>query len=74
MSAAHSDATRRIAEVNDMITRQELLRTEAVAEGFPVERIDNLTEILRSCVCVIEASLRISEEQAVTILPPSMAA
>ncbi len=58
MSAAQLDAIRRIAEVNNMIAQQKLLKSELETKGLPVERIDDLIQILRGCQCVIEASIR----------------
>ena len=57
MSAAQLDAIRRIAEVNNMIAQQELLKYELATKGLPVERIDDLLGVLRGCRCVIEASM-----------------
>jgi hypothetical protein len=69
--AAQLDALRRIADVKNMLARQELLRSDHQAQGLPVERIDDFVEILRGCLAVIEASLKADEIEPLFLAPPT---
>jgi hypothetical protein len=69
--AAQLDALRRIADVKNMLARQELLRSDHQAQGLPVERIDDFVEILRGCLAVIEASLKTDDLEPLLLAPPT---
>ena len=72
MSAAQSDAIRRIADVKGMIARQQLLKSELETKGLPVERVEDLIEILRGCLWVIEASIRANDREMPPGPPPAV--
>jgi hypothetical protein len=50
------DASRRIAEVRDLLDRQGAVKSELAEKGLPTGGIDNLIEVLRACLDVIERS------------------
>jgi hypothetical protein len=72
MSASHSDAIRRIADVKGMIARQQSLKSELETKGLPVEHVDDLIEILRGCLWVIEASIRADDPEMPLGPPPAV--
>ena len=69
--AAQLDALRRIGDVKSMLASQELLRSEHQASGLPSERIENLLGVLRGCLVVIEASMKIGDPETFLLQPPT---
>ena len=62
MNAAQLDASRRMADVKGMIAHQTLVKSELRTKGLAAEPTQNLIDILRCCLVVIEASQTAGEE------------
>ena len=54
--AMSPDASRRIADVTCMIERQAIVKQDLAMRGLPIGPTENLIEIMRACLQVIEKS------------------
>jgi hypothetical protein len=72
MNAAQLDASRRIADVKKMIAYQTTVKSELKSKRLPVERVENLIDILGCCLLVIEASQRAGDEEPSALPAPSV--